>query len=323
MLKDCTFKPKITARSAKLDPHSPKTLMEGGRRAREAWRVKELQRKAQKELEGVTFRPHIATAKGFEHVRARVDVNDPSNCVKDFFSKRKAREAQREREQREREEQELRECTFKPRTTPLPPYLLKRYEPWLSALRFLIDQVAEEGEEGEEEEEEREEEVEREEGAKREEKKADEEKKEGEKESEDTGRKKGVRLNAGVDYVVEERDEALGIREGTGRSDGVVLLKATEAIKDAGEEEGNAGGQSEEGEDGEDGEFEETLLEDGKEKEEKEKEVQKEGGPVKDTEEEEKEEQEQEQERGLQTVLSQFLTHVSRKNNRLFSEDGL
>jgi hypothetical protein len=61
-------------------------------------------------------------------VRPRISLRDPEMYLSHEAEKRRQRDALRAELEAEREALELQQCTFRPQTTPLPAYLIRRLQ---------------------------------------------------------------------------------------------------------------------------------------------------------------------------------------------------
>ncbi|GLI64038.1 hypothetical protein VaNZ11_007198 [Volvox africanus] len=128
MYKECTFQPQITRKAAARPSRQLEDFVEGGRARREEWRLQQQALKEMREAEDLTFKPSTFTKDAYPHIRPRISLRNPDAYLALVADKRKQREAQRTELYNEREARELQQCTFKPQTTPLPAYLIRRLQ---------------------------------------------------------------------------------------------------------------------------------------------------------------------------------------------------
>ncbi|GIL71943.1 hypothetical protein Vretifemale_2373 [Volvox reticuliferus] len=128
MYKECTFQPQITRKAAALPSRQLEDFVEGGRARREEWRQQQQALKEMREAEDLTFKPSTFTKDAYPHIRPRINLRNPDAYLALVADKRKQREALRAELYNEREARELQQCTFKPQTTPLPAYLIRRLQ---------------------------------------------------------------------------------------------------------------------------------------------------------------------------------------------------
>lgn len=125
--RDLTFKPSITKLASRLQRRSSHQLAEGDRVARER-RIEEL-RSEQEHLE----REHAEQQRReVERLRRQAGrgatpaIKRPSYGLERYWRRREERERERINREKEREEEELANCTFTPRTRPVPAFVFSR-----------------------------------------------------------------------------------------------------------------------------------------------------------------------------------------------------
>ncbi|KXZ47075.1 hypothetical protein GPECTOR_38g312 [Gonium pectorale] len=128
MYKECTFQPRITRKAAALPSRAVEDLVDGGRSRREEWMEQQRALQQLREIEEATFRPQLLTKEAYAHVRPRINLKNPDAYLAHEAHKQRQREALRAELQSEREALELQHCTFKPQTTPLPAYLIRKLQ---------------------------------------------------------------------------------------------------------------------------------------------------------------------------------------------------
>ncbi|GLC34478.1 hypothetical protein PLESTB_001256800 [Pleodorina starrii] len=128
MYKECTFQPQITRRASARPSRHLEEIVDGGRSRREEWRQQQLALQQAREAENLTFKPRLVAKDAYTHVRPRISMKNPDAYLAHVADKRRQREALRAELDSEREALELQQCTFKPQTTPLPTYLIRRLQ---------------------------------------------------------------------------------------------------------------------------------------------------------------------------------------------------
>ncbi|CAL8470461.1 g10003 [Coccomyxa elongata] len=119
---DATFRPKITPRAQRKKAHSVEELHEGGRLQRERT-LEQLRLEALEAEEAqLTFAPAINPCYSIVS-RPLLDLADPAPYLAHADAQRRRLEAARQEAANERKVKELAECTFSPRTTPLPAFM--------------------------------------------------------------------------------------------------------------------------------------------------------------------------------------------------------
>ncbi|KAK9915820.1 hypothetical protein WJX75_004541 [Coccomyxa subellipsoidea] len=119
---DNSFRPKITRRAQLKKARSVEELHEGGRLQRERTLEQlRLERTAAEEAQ-MTFAPSINPCYSVSS-RPLLDLADPDPYLAHAESQRRRLEASRQQAAEERKEKELADCTFSPRTIPLPAFM--------------------------------------------------------------------------------------------------------------------------------------------------------------------------------------------------------
>eukprot|EP00903_Cladosiphon_okamuranus_P016343 g15071.t1 len=123
---DCTFKPKITARSANLQARSVVELSRGDQLKRETTQRLTRLRAEQELLADTTFRPRInADAASRMAVSKLKVVSDPGNYIATVENLRRRKEESVVRGAIEKAAKEVEGCTFRPETTECPAYITR------------------------------------------------------------------------------------------------------------------------------------------------------------------------------------------------------
>jgi len=124
-----SHKPLLTAMAARLPSRTAAELMEGGRELREA-KLAELRRQLDEQEKAATpFKPTNFSKKDrYPEVMPRLSRQNPGQHLVTYAQKKLALEERRMQVQAEREAAEMAECTFHPRTNPLPAYLWKAHQ---------------------------------------------------------------------------------------------------------------------------------------------------------------------------------------------------
>eukprot|EP00752_Nemacystus_decipiens_P018403 g16506.t1 len=123
---DCTFKPKITARSANLQARSVVELSRGDQLKRETTQRLTRLRAEQELLADTTFRPRInADAASRMAVSKLKVVSDPGSYIATVENLRRRKEECVVRGAIEKAAKEVEGCTFRPETTECPAYITR------------------------------------------------------------------------------------------------------------------------------------------------------------------------------------------------------
>ncbi|KAG2501146.1 hypothetical protein HYH03_000962 [Edaphochlamys debaryana] len=128
MYRECTFQPQITRKAAAMPSRSVEELADGGRSRREEWAEQQRTLKQEREVAEATFKPQVSQNSSYAHVRPRISIRQPDAYLAHVAQKRQQRELLRAELEAEREAMEMQQCTFRPQTTPLPAYLIRRLQ---------------------------------------------------------------------------------------------------------------------------------------------------------------------------------------------------